>query len=201
MPQPKVLALFDFDGTLARSDTFLPFLRKVVGISALLRAMLLCSPQLLAMAFNHKKRDRAKIKLLQLTLNKVSRSRLEEIAQSFSGEFSSEKIDDSQLQSLLAHLNGGDEVVIVSASLRVYVEPIARKIGVTRVIATELEYDKNGICTGKIKGENCNYLEKKRRIEQEISLNEFGEIYAYGDSRGDLPMLSLATTRCYRGKT
>jgi len=60
------------------------------------------------------------------------------------------------------------------------------------LIATEIEVDAHSRITGKILGNNCRGREKVARIRDQYRVEEFDEIFAYGDSSGDLPMLALA---------
>jgi phosphatidylglycerophosphatase C len=52
--------------------------------------------------------------------------------------------------------------------------------------------------TGRISGLNCHGQEKVRRIKESFPLDQYQEIYAYGDTSGDKPMLDLATHRFYK---
>jgi phosphoserine phosphatase len=65
------------------------------------------------------------------------------------------------------------------------------------LIASQLEIKAERI-TGKIKGKNCHGQEKVRRILEKHVISDYAEIYAYGDSRGDLPMMELASSKFYR---
>ena len=48
--KPIVIAAFDFDGTLTKRDTFMPFLARGLGWPRFLLALALCSPWLAAFA-------------------------------------------------------------------------------------------------------------------------------------------------------
>jgi phosphoserine phosphatase len=65
------------------------------------------------------------------------------------------------------------------------------------LISTRLETN-NGKLTGRIEGKNCRGIEKVRRIKMQYKLDEYDEIYAYGDTKGDKPMLGLATIAFYK---
>ncbi|MDX1956231.1 MAG: haloacid dehalogenase-like hydrolase, partial [Chitinophagaceae bacterium] len=52
--------------------------------------------------------------------------------------------------------------------------------------------------TGKLEGKNCNGEQKVVRIKEQFNLDEYKEIFAYGDSKGDRPMLQLATHPSYK---
>nr|WP_304349110.1 HAD family hydrolase [Corynebacterium frankenforstense] len=87
------------------------------------------------------------------------------------------------------HQLAGHDVVIVSASAADLVRPIAAELGVTDVVATELEV-RDGCYTGEIlsynkgeaKGEALAELARRRNYDLSAS-------YAYSDSVTDLPML------------
>jgi phosphoserine phosphatase len=54
------------------------------------------------------------------------------------------------------------------------------------------------LITGKIKGKNNHGEQKAMNIRELWNLNEYEEIYAYGDSPGDRPMMDLATKSFYK---
>ena len=89
------------------------------------------------------------------------------------------------------HQNGGDTVVIVSACPRQILEPWCHAINAD-IIATEIETDQRSRITGKIAGKNCWGQEKVSRIRARYALKDYDGIFAYGDSKGDLPMFELA---------
>ena len=65
------------------------------------------------------------------------------------------------------------------------------------LLATRLEISGDHL-TGKIRGANCHGEEKVRRIQEAYQLKEYPQVYAYGDTKGDLPMLKLADIRFYK---
>ena len=89
---PVAVAAFDFDGTLTRGDTFLPFLARGLGWPRLLWAMLRCSPWLAAYALRLIRNDVAKARLMQATLSGLSLAELDNwrtrwLAQDFQGQW------------------------------------------------------------------------------------------------------------------
>lgn len=91
------------------------------------------------------------------------------------------------------HVRSGHRVVLVSASYRNYLEPLAERLGVEAVLSTELEIV-DGICTGELAGPNCRAAEKVTRLSDWLASRRIDspEIYAYGDSSGDRQMLELS---------
>ena len=96
------------------------------------------------------------------------------------------------------HRERGDTVVVVSASIDLWLRDWCRSRGIG-LIATELEV-KEGRITGRFLTRNCSGKEKVKRIEKELDLSRFDHIYAYGDSPADRAMLSIAHEAYYRGK-
>jgi HAD superfamily phosphoserine phosphatase-like hydrolase len=94
------------------------------------------------------------------------------------------------------HQAQGDEVVVVSASLHVYLSDWCRQLGV-ELICTELE-EQQGVLTGRYRNGDCCGHEKARRVQQRYDLREFASVYAYGDTKEDEAMLELASQRYYR---
>ena len=88
-------------------------------------------------------------------------------------------------------------VLLVSASLAPYLEPLGDVLEVDAVLCTRLVVEM-GIYTGEIDGRNCRASEKVARLRQwGESAGLTGEnwlVYAYGDSSGDEPMLEFAET-------
>ncbi|WP_067779583.1 HAD family hydrolase [Actinomyces vulturis] len=93
------------------------------------------------------------------------------------------------LEIIEAHKSAGQDVVIVSASLREMVEPIAALVGADRCVATELEVV-DGLYTGRV-AHSLLHGAKVEAISQDSQ--RFGidlpHSFAYSDSISDLPML------------
>lgn len=94
------------------------------------------------------------------------------------------------------HKHRGDVVVVVSASLDVYLSHWCQSMGV-EVICTQLE-ESGGTLTGGYVGGDCGGAEKVRRIRERYDLEGYERIYAYGDTDDDLEMLGLAHEKYYR---
>ena len=96
----------------------------------------------------------------------------------------------AEARDLIAHhLAAGHDVVIISASATVLVEPIAKELGVRTVIATKLE-EADGKFTGNISF-YCKGAAKAEAIRTLAAQNGYNlaTSYAYSDSATDLPML------------
>lgn len=190
-----VAVLFDFDGTLTRRDSMPLFVRHAVGNMGLLRAILSNLPALSVLAVRGWKSmpgaDAGKTKecLLRCCFAQRSREDVERLCATFADKID-EIVAPAVLERLQEHLSKGHRVAIVSASVDVWIKPWAARHGVTDVIATQEEVVA-GSYTGCFAGENCNGEEKVRRISEIFPREKF-HLVAYGNSRGDYPMLRYA---------
>jgi len=192
----KRLALFDLDGTLTRADTFLEFIRYVHGPARFYAGMMSLSPFLVLYKLGLYPNWQAK----QLTIKHFFGGMTHEEFSSFGRRFVEEKFTGllraNALDQFNNHLQNGDHVIIVSASCEEWVQPWAEQHNV-EALCTRLKIEDNRV-TGLIQGHNNYGPEKLRRIRQEVHLDDYEEIYAYGDSRGDREMLSIATHPFYK---
>ncbi len=200
---PVVLAAFDFDGTLTRGDTLLPFLRMALGWPGLLLALLRSAPWLAAYAIGLMSNQRAKARLLSVCLRGRTVDEVQGWALRFCQKVLPSRWNEAGLSSLRRHLQDGHQCIIVSASPDIYLNAVARDLGVHDLICTEMEVV-NGRLTGTMRTANCHGKEKARRLREWIKQRHVSAspltLYAYGDSRADLPMLDLANYAFYRGQ-
>ena len=104
-----------------------------------------------------------------------------------------EKMENRKmLEKLNDHLNHSDVVYVISASIFEWVQPWCEKIGVSRVLATQIEVDANGIISGRFATKNCYGKEKVRRLLEVEPERRSYILYAYGDSRGDKEMIAFS---------
>jgi len=189
----RVVAAFDFDGTLTKRDTLLPFLADVAGSPRVARALAFDAPRLAGMAIGRADRDAAKTRLIARALK--GRSYVDVAAR---GRIYARRVVDRGLRpEVLArlrwHQGAGHDVVIVSASLDAYLHEIARLLDVDAVLCTTLEVDRDGIVTGELAGGNCRGPEKAARIAAHLDADRANvTLWAYGDSSGDEELLAMA---------
>lgn len=178
------------------NDSFASFLKYSVSAKKLYFGAFMLAPFIIAYKLKILSNQKAKEKVLNYFYNGMSESDFNEICQRFSAEILNNLCKQSALECLQNHKQNGDKIVIVSASLQNYLQPWCAKYGYD-LLATKLEV-KNGLITGFIDGWNCYGKQKVRKIKQNYDLKAFSRIYAYGDSKGDLPMLALAHECFYR---
>ena len=95
------------------------------------------------------------------------------------------------------HLENGDKVIVISASIYEWVFPWCNKNGIESALCTTIEVNNNGCLTGKLLSENCYGSEKVKRLLELESDRSSYYLYAYGDSRGDKELIEFADKGWY----
>ena len=192
----KVVAAFDFDGTLTRRDTLLPFLARGLGWPRFLAVLLRSAPWLLAYALRLLPNDVAKQKLF---LNAFKGRTLGEMAAWTSrwlAHVLPGQLQPWTMERLAWHQQQGHCCVLVSASPDIYLTAVAEKLGFDGLICTEMAVEA-GRLTGWMQTPNCYGEQKVIRLNNWLA-QRFGvesadlTLHAYGDTPGDWPMLQMA---------
>ena len=190
------IAFFDFDGTITEKDTLLEMIRYRSGTAKYYLGFLLNSPFIVAYKIGLISNQLAKEQVMKYFFGKMSVSDFREYCESFAREAIPSLVREKARKEIEKLKAAGAEVVIVSASPENWLQPWCTQQQ-TALLATKLQVRKDKI-TGKIEGINCHGVEKVRRIKEAYNLNNYDEIYCYGDTKGDKPMLSLATFSFYQ---
>jgi HAD superfamily hydrolase (TIGR01490 family) len=183
--------VFDVDGTLTTGDCVLPFLRRAAG--ARLATTLLRRPLSLGRGLLRRDRDRLKA-LACAALAGLPADEIDRLGAAFAQEVASSRLRDDTTARLRRHRELGHKVVLASASLDAYLEPLGALLGVDQIACTRLERDADGLLTGRLEGANCRGPEKARRVRALLAARglESAEVWAYGDSPDDDALLGLA---------
>ncbi len=190
------LCLFDFDGTISCRDTFLLFLREVVGPARFSSKCVLLAPHIFLFCIGRLSNHDLKERFLQKFLAGKDYTALSRLAENLTQTKLHSIIRMPALDQLQWHRQNNDEIVIVSASLDLILAPWCKKNGY-KLLATRPESIK-GKLTGRICGNNCRGQEKIHRVHKHFALDSYDEIWAYGDSPGDYAMLKIADVAFYK---
>ncbi len=193
------LALFDFDGTITYCDTFSPFLKKAVPPSKKLyvgKALLI--PFMLGYKTGLISSSSVRKKAIYFGLKGLSYNTLKEIGKQHANEFLHKVIRQNALDRINWHIANGDRVIVVSASLDLYLKHWCDSLNL-ELICNKLTVNSN-IVTGEYQGNDCCSAEKVRRIQSIVCLADYNKIYAYGDTKEDKELLAIADEKYYRWK-
>lgn len=190
------LALFDFDGTLTHEDTFSKFVFYATPKWRLALGFILLAPILLFYKSGMLRASVARPIVAFTAYSGRKASVLREIANRYADEYipSVERAD--AMEHFAQHRHRGDRIVIVSASLNLYLQAWCAKHSV-EYLCNELSVKGNRI-TGKFSRIDCG-ANKAKLIRNSINLKDYETVYAYGDTVEDEPMLALADVRYFRG--
>ncbi len=191
--------LFDLDGTLTQNDTFLEYLRFNVNILKYFFLLALLIPRIILFKINLISATQLKQDFLKIYLKDKNVKDLRKKSKEF---LSSINWRNKILTKLKIHQSNNDYIILVTASINLYVEDIADYLGIKHVICTNIEI-KNGRITGNLKGLNCNKEEKKYRLINKYKMHtrDKSKVIAYGNSKDDFPMFELAKTVFWCGKS
>lgn len=192
----KGIAFFDFDGTITFKDTLLEIIKFHRGAGRLYAGLLKISPWLLAMKLKIVSNQAAKEQLLTHFFKDLSFEDFQKVCDSFAKIHLPQLIRPTALEKIRQLQKQDIPVVIVSASAENWLKSWCNDYGLI-CIATQLE-KKDNFLTGKIAGKNCYGEEKVNRIKEKFNLDDYENIYCFGDTKGDKPMLSLATLGFYK---
>lgn len=186
-----VAVVFDLDGTITSSDTYLAFLLGYVRRKPhlLLRLPILISAWT---AFKLRLRTNSwlKAKFLHTLMGGVSSQNLTMWTNEFVEEILTSRLRNRAKLIIEKHLNARHTLILVTASFDIYVEKLAQKLGISQVICTRAAWDTNGNLTGEIDGKNCYGEEKVRRlIEHFGSTRKNLYVLGYTDHHSDLALM------------
>ena len=189
-----VVAAFDLDGTLTRGGSMWQFLVGVRGPIRVASAAVAVFPRLaLAAVAGGRAADDAKEALLRRT---VAGLRAEEVAAAgaaFGRRHFARRRRRAVIERLEQHRRQGHLVVVVSASLELYVSAVAEVLGADAVIATRLAVDDDGRLTGGYDRRNNRGQQKLAGLREWTHTNAPGAlVWAYGNSAGDRRLLAGA---------
>lgn len=200
------VAAFDFDGTITRGDSLIPFLWGHLGAWRFARAIALSMPWLVGYALRLLSNDVAKARLLRSAWAGQSEPELRAFATQWARHALPRTLDPWHMERIAWHRSQGHCCVIVSASPDVYLDAATRFLGLDDLICTRMEIangsDTQPYLTGAMASPNCHGPEKVRRLNGWLAGRFPGatdlELYAYGDSPSDKPLLRMAQHAWYR---
>lgn len=186
----KVIAAFDFDGTITKKDTLFDFIQFYHGNYKLIIGLIYLLPNLLSYKLGLIKNGVAKEKLFSHFFKNENSMYFDFKCNQYS-ERIARMCRIEMLEKINWHLENEHIVVIVSASVKNWIEPWAIENNIGKVISTEIE-DSGGYISGRFSTKNCYGEEKVNRLKDIFPERDQYILYAYGDSSGDNELLAFA---------
>ena len=190
------LALFDFDGTITWSDTWTPFMRAVIRPRRLAVGRVALSPVVVGYRLGVVSASQGRCLAARVAFAGEEAAGIRRRGADYAASVLPDKVRPAAIERLEWHRSRGDDVVIVSGSLDVYLKPwcAARQLD---CICTTLE-EREGRFTGRYLDGDCSGAEKVRRVIERYDLSRYELVYAYGDSGEDRELIELAHRKSYR---
>jgi phosphatidylglycerophosphatase C len=198
MTAREVIAVFDFDGTLIKGDSFLRFVTWQRDPFQVTKDLLATSPLLALYALRLVPNDVHKMALFKRRFAGMRSEELKALGKSFAIEELPGMVRKEALECFREHQRRGHQTIVVSASLDTWLAPWAEAHQVDMLLASSAEIVHGGV-TGRLACPNCFGREKVTRLFTALRKDRSAyEIYAYGDSRGDLDLLATADHAFFR---
>lgn len=186
----KALALFDFDGTLYLKDSFSHFILYTLDTTHVVKQGVSILPWINAYYLGVYPAAKMRKRLFYKMFHEKPSLNVHVNAIGYT-EHLLQAMNPTLFSQMKQHQVLGHDVVLVSASLNIYLAPLCERLGIA-LICSEVE-EKDGRFTGYYQTLDCSGMEKKRRVMQNYDINQYKHIYAYGNTVEDVEMLSLAT--------
>lgn len=181
------VAVFDLDGTLTRHDTLWPYLRGWVRR----RPRAGFWPRVVAAVSRYPldhDRGLLKSRLIRIAMGGADRAEVHSWTAAYVAALGAAELCPGALATIERHRAAGDRLVLLSASVDLYVPEIGRRFRFDETICTEVAW-RDGRLDGALVTENRRAEEKARCIEALRARFPGAGFAAYGNARSDIAHL------------
>jgi len=198
-PQTTLLAIYDMDKTVTRRATYNGFLLHMAFNKSPWRLLLAPFLPVGLVLYALKIWDRAQLKQFSQILligRRVPKAQFAKYLESHADLVVGKNVYPQLLARVAQEKAAGYRHVMATASYRLYVEAIAKRLGFDDVIATDLSTDSSGHVLARIDGHNCHDVAKLELVERWMDRHGLARatchIRAYSDHVSDAPLLNYA---------
>lgn len=193
------LAIYDMDRTVTRRPTYTPFLVHCALRRAPWRLLFLPLVMLILLAYALRLIERARLKEINQALllgHAVHHRDLKPLVDSFAEATVSGNVRPGALRAMERDRAEGRQLILATASYRLYAEAIAERLGFDHVIATGSIIGLDERVWARIEGENC-YGDAKMRmialwVDKSGLTGRHGHVRFYSDHASDQPVFEWA---------
>lgn len=187
-PRPT-LVFFDLDGTISRRDTLIGYVWgfawrhpwRVVGFVAVV-------PALLAFAIGRIDRGLLKGALVRAVMGGSTRQDVADWTARYVPRLVARGCFPAALQAIARHREAGHHLVLMSATVDLYVPELARALGFDDWICSTVRWQGEHL-DGRLSSRNVRGEEKAARLRAAVQALPGRRLVGYGNSRADLPHL------------
>lgn len=186
------LAVFDLDGTITWSDSFVAYVAGfLLRHPAYCRRLWRIPCPLVRYLLDGRDRGRLKESLIIGLLRGVDRATLNAWTNAFADRLIASGARPLALERIRIHRDEKDRLVLLSASPDLYVTTVGERLKFDETICTGVRWDGDRL-DGHLTTQNRRAEEKARCIEQLRARHPGMRVVAYGNSASDFPHLQLA---------
>lgn len=183
------IAVFDLDGTITHRDTFVSYLRGWLRRHPARRRPLAVLASMLRFFLKGRDRGRLKSDLLRACMSGATQTEVDAWSDEFVAALDARSLCPGALAAIATHRAAGDRLVLLSASVDLYVPRISRRLGLDETICTGVAWS-DGRLDGALTTPNRRGLEKRSCIEALRERFPGVPMAAYGNSGSDLAHLA-----------
>jgi len=189
-PSPQ-LVFFDLDGTITRRDTLFGF---VLGFALChpwrLAGFVAVLPTLLRFALRRADHGELKGALIHRVMGGASRSEIDAWTREWIPSLLRRGVFPDALAAIASHRAAGDHLVLMTATVDLYVPALTAALGLDECICSEVRWGGDRL-DGRLAGSNVRDEEKAHRLRRVLPRFPGRLLVGYGNSRPDLPHLRL----------
>jgi HAD superfamily hydrolase (TIGR01490 family) len=190
MSEKPALALFDFDGTISSKDSFVAFMKFTHGTPVFVFRMAMGLLTFAGWKLGLVKSHFTKVKALRAFYKGWTEEQMADARKRFTAEVIPTILFPKALDRIQWHKDQGHRIIVVTASCDAWLGDWSNQMGL-EILCTEMEL-KNGVYTGELSKPNCRGKEKVNRVNLHVNIDDYSEVYAYGNDHGDNRMLAMA---------
>ncbi len=190
MSGKTALALFDFDGTISNKDSFVAFMKFTHGTPVFVMRMAMGFLTFFGWKIGLVKSHYTKVKALRSFYKGWTKEQMNEARKRFTAEVIPKILFPKALERITWHKEQGHRIIVVTASCDAWLGDWTNQMNL-EILCTEMEL-KNGVYTGELSKPNCRGKEKVNRVKQHLNIEDYSEVFAYGNDHGDNQLLGMA---------
>jgi phosphatidylglycerophosphatase C len=190
----QTVAVFDLDGTITKRDSYVGYLlfylrrhpRRWPRAAAVAAAGALFAVGAIG-------NTTMKTLAMRGILAGAERGEIARWSERFAATCVASMLRPGALQRIEAHRQAGDRLVLATAGLDIYAEPLAQRLGFARAVCTRVAWTENGCLAGGLDGANLRGEQKVAAVRHALAGDgDAPFVIAYSDHHSDLPLLRWA---------